>query len=130
MDIDDREEEFSDSVTDQLLVAALVREARKKELEYFRKMSVWAKRRRSEAFQRMGKAPTSVRWIDTNNGDDNNPEYRSRLVAREIRRRGEDPIFAPTPPMEGLRAILGRAATEAPGTPPRDPRGTLAIGRS
>jgi len=35
--IEDKEEEFFDSVTGQPLVVALVREARKQELEYFRK---------------------------------------------------------------------------------------------
>ena len=40
------------------------------------------------------------------------PNYRSRLVAREIRRKGENPIFAPTPPLESLRTILSLTATK------------------
>ena len=32
----------------------------------------------------MGKPPISVKWVDVNKGDDLNPNYRSRLVAREI----------------------------------------------
>ena len=52
---------------------------------------VWDKRPRSEALARTGKAPIAVRWIDTNKGDDDCPNYRSRLVAREIRKAGEDP---------------------------------------
>jgi hypothetical protein len=63
----------------------------------------------------MGKAPISVRWVDVNKGDDLQPNYRSRLVAREIRRFGEEPIFAPTPPLESLRTILSLAATDRPG---------------
>ncbi len=112
---DDKVEQFFDSVTGQPLVAELVKEARRKELEFFKKMAVWVKRKRGEAFSRMGKAPISVRWIDTNKGDDEQPNYRSRLVAREVRRRGEDPIFAPTPPLESLRTILSLAATEVLG---------------
>ena len=71
----------------------------------------------------MGKAPISVRWVDVNKGDDDNPNYRSRLVAREIRRFGEEPIFAPTPPLESLRTILSLAMTDMPGRPKhvRDP---------
>ena len=55
--------------------------------------------------------------------DDLSPEYRSRLVAREIRRFGEEPVVAPTPPLESLRTILSFAATDLPGRPAhvRDP---------
>ena len=121
------EERFYDSVTGQPLRADLVRAARKEELKFFLTMQVWAKRRRSEAYERMGKGPISVKWVDTNKGDDEAPNYRSRLVAREIRRKGEDPIFAPTPPLESLRAILSRAATQLPGTAEhvRDPTSEL-----
>ena len=33
-----------------------------------------------------GKAPIGCRWTDINKGDDENPEYRSRLVAEEMTR--------------------------------------------
>ena len=68
-------------MTGQPLVAELVREARRSELEYFESMQVWLRKPRQDAFKYMGKAPISVRWIDVNKGDDANPEYRSRLVA-------------------------------------------------
>ena len=32
-----------------------------------------------------GRIPVSVRWLDINNGDEANPEYRSRLAAQEIK---------------------------------------------
>jgi hypothetical protein len=106
---------YLDGTTGQPLDPALVVAARAKELEYFNPKQVWTKRRISEAAAKTGKAPISVRWIDTNKGDDEHPNYRSRLVAREIRRRGEDPIFAPTPPLESLRTVLSLAATDVPG---------------
>ena len=56
-----------------------------------------------------------MRWVDVNKGDDITPNYRSRLVAREIRRHGEEPIFAPTPPLESLRTVLSFAATDLGG---------------
>ena len=62
-----------------------------------------------------GKRPIPVKWVITNKGDDVEPNYRARLVAMEIRRPGEDPIFAPTPPMESLRTVLSLAATDMPG---------------
>ena len=81
-------------------------------MKYFVDKDVWTKRPRQEAFDKMGKAPITVRWVDVNKGDDDQPNYRSRLVAREIRRKGEDSIFAPTPPLEALRAILSLTATQ------------------
>ena len=47
-------------------------------------------------------------------GDDKHPNYRSRFVAREICRAGEDSIFAPTPPLESLRMVLYYAVTDFP----------------
>ena len=67
--------------------------------------------------RRTGKPPITVRWVETNKGDDANPKYRSRLVAREIRMQGEDAIFAPTPPLESLRIVLSHAVTNMPGEP-------------
>ena len=104
-------EVFRDSVTGQVLDPTLVRAARRKEMEYFKSKNVWVKKPVSEAYERMGKAPITVKWVDTNKGDDVEPNYRSRLVAREIRRYGEDSIFSPTPPLESLRTILSLAVT-------------------
>ena len=108
---------FKDSVTGQPLEPTLVTAARKLEMEYFESKQVWERRPRAEALAKTGKAPISVRWIDTNKGDDETPNYRSRLVAREIRRRGENPIFAPTPPLESLRTVVSLAATNVKGMP-------------
>ena len=104
-----------DSLTGQPLDPELVRKARQEELKYFKDKGVWTKKPRQEAYQRMGKAPISVKWIDVNKGDNITPKYRSRLVAREIRRAGEDPIFAPTPPLESLRTVLSLAMTDLEG---------------
>ena len=53
-----------------------------------------------------------MKWVDVNKGDDVEPNYCNRLVARGIRRKWEDSIFAPTPPLEALRALLSAATTE------------------
>ncbi len=109
-----------DATTGQPLRPDLVREARRKELEYFAAKGVWVKRSRDEAFANQGKAPITVKWVDVNKGDDDNPNYRSRLVAREVRRKGEDTLFSPTPPLESVRLILRLAATDPPGQSPHD----------
>ena len=113
-------ESFKDSVTGQPLPEALVRAARRLELEYFEKKHVWVKVPRSEALAKTGKPPITVRWIDTNKGNDDAPNVRCRLLAREIRRAGEDPVFAPTPPLESLRTVVSLAATDFQGAPKKD----------
>ena len=115
---------FYDDLTGQELDPTLVLKARQEELEYFESKAVWTRRRRAECLAKTGRAPISVRWVDVNKGDDVCPNYRSRLVARDIRRRGESPIFAPTPPLESLRTILSLAATDLEGKPKHDRCGT------
>ena len=106
---------YRDALTGQPLIPALVQEARRKELQYFAEKAVWKLRPRAEAYASMGKPPITVKWVDVNKGDDDSPNYRSRLVAREIRLPGEASIFAPTPPLEALRTVLSMAATNVKG---------------
>ena len=58
-----------------------VREARKEEMEFVRKMKVYDKVPRSEC---PGK-PIPVRWVDTNKCTEGDPNYRSRVVAKELK---------------------------------------------
>ena len=108
---------YRDDLTGQLLPPELVRAARSKELEYFNAKKVWVKRAIGEARRVTGRPPITVRWVDVNKGDNENPNIRSRLVARQIRQAGEDAIFAPTPPLEALRSVLSMATTDFPGRP-------------
>ena len=87
------------------------------ELEYLEANVVWEKRMMGEARRVTGKPPITVRWVDVNKGDNVNPNIRSRLVARQSRRPGEDAIFAPTPQLEALRSSLSMATTDFPGRP-------------
>ena len=52
----------------------------------------------------------STKWIDTNKGDIDNPNYRARLVGREIATYKRDDLFAATPPLESLRYIVSKCA--------------------
>ena len=74
-------------------------------------------RKISECRSRTGRPPISVRWVETNKGDDKCPNIRSRLVAREMRLPGEEAVFAPTPPLETLRMVLSYAVTDFDGEP-------------
>ena len=84
-----RHERFVDDLTGQQLPPDLCRSARAAELAYFKEKEVWVVRQISEALRRTGKRPISVLWVEVNKGDDQCPKIRSRLVAREIRLKGE-----------------------------------------
>ena len=57
--------------------------ARKLEIEYAEKKPVWNKIPRWEATEK-GWGLVKPRWIDINKGDDENPNYRSRMVGKEF----------------------------------------------
>ena len=87
-----------DDITGLSLDRGSVIAARQKEMEYIKSMGVWAETPREEVKQR--KIPViKARWIDINKGDDKNPLYRSRYVAKEYK-TGEtmENAFAATPP--------------------------------
>ena len=44
--------------------------------------------------------------MDTNKGDDDLENYRSRLVAQEFRCKSEDSLFAATPLLESLEVLI------------------------
>ena len=99
---------YRDDLTGQVLKDELVQEARTKELSYFADKGVWSKRPKAEARNATGKGPVSVRWVDVNKGDEMNPRYRSRLVARQLKAHDKsgDTFFAPMPPLEAVRSVL------------------------
>ena len=76
---------FRDATTGQVLKDELVIEARRKELEYFNQKGVWIKVPKGKARQLTGRPPITVKWVDVNKGDEGDPNYRSRLVARQIK---------------------------------------------
>ena len=104
---------FRDDLTGQALKDSLVKEARATELAFFHSKHVWVKVPRNEARTRTGRAPISVRWVDVNKGDDAHPNYRSRLVARQLKARDTSgqSYFAPAPPLEALRTVVSMAMT-------------------
>ena len=101
-----------DDVSGAALPVDMVKEARKLEIEYVRKMGVWTKVPRAQA---AGKKIIKLRWLDVNKMDQDNPMIRSRIVAKEYN-DGVDPnMFAATPPIEALRYLLSKAATHGEG---------------
>eukprot|EP00974_Lingulodinium_polyedra_P077843 7535890-Lingulodinium_polyedra.AAC.1 len=84
--------------------------ARRKEMAYIHEKKVWRRTKRSEA-QRLGYKVVRTRWIDINKGDTANPNYRSRLVAKEFNNGEEDGLFASTPPLGALRLLISQVAS-------------------
>ena len=84
---------------------------RLEELGELAKHGVYKKVPISECWENTGKAPIGTRWIDVNKGDDQYPDYRSRLVAQEIKRDRRDDLFAATPPLEAKKILFALAVT-------------------
>ena len=58
---------------------------------------VWDVRPIAECREVTGKAPIGGRWVDHNKGDAQNPNVRSRWVAKDIAKWRDDAMFAATP---------------------------------
>ena len=70
----------------------------------------------SQCIQDTGRGPIGTRWVDINKGDDVNEEYRSRLVAQELKSKSIiEAMFAATPPLEVKKMLFSLAVTEGIG---------------
>ncbi len=95
-----------DAISGELMVKELVEAARMAELETFRRRGVYEIVPIEECWKNVGEGPVGVKWVDTNKGDEQNPEYLGRLVAKEIEKdKGED-LFAATPPLEAKKMLV------------------------
>ena len=76
---------YFDEVSGKELESKGVTKARVEELIEVAKHRVYDKVPIAQCYADTGSAPIRVRWLDINKGDELNPEYRSRLVAMEIK---------------------------------------------
>ncbi len=89
----------------------LIKKAREVEMETFKKHGVYEKVPLEECWRVTGKAPVGVRWVGTNMGGKGKPEYRYRLVAKEIKRDKREDLFAATLPPEAKKVLLSLFAS-------------------
>ena len=108
----DFQEEFVDDITGLPLDPVLVRAARKEEIEVFKQHRGYDKVPLQEAWDKCNRQPIGVRWVDISKADHENPEYRSRLVAKEIKRDNREDMFEATPSLEAKKALFSLAVTE------------------
>ena len=111
---DDQWVAYDDAKGGELQVP-LVREARQEEMRFVRDRNIYSYSTVKECLAETGRAPVGTKWVDTNKGDDQNPKYRSRLVATEVRKPWSEKWFAATPPIEALRLIVALAARGSSG---------------
>ena len=88
------------------MIKELVEAARKVEMETFKKHGVYEKVPIEECWKETGKGPVGVKWVDANKGDKEKPEYRCRLVAKEIKKDKREDLFAATPPLEAKKMLF------------------------
>jgi len=100
--------EFIDDVHEgRRLEREKVIQARKLEMDFFKRMGVYEKVPKNMA---TGHKVITTRWVDTNKGDEANPDYRSRLVGREINTGVRPDLFSATPPLETLKLLISHCA--------------------
>ena len=93
-----------------------VKKARLKEIDVINEVELWSIMPRKDMPK--GAKTISGRWVDTNKGDADKPNYRSRYVGRELKRlkhqsaiENLSQFFAAMPPLSALKLILCLAVT-------------------
>ena len=107
-----------DDVRGGILDKQMCIDARKLEMQFFRKMGVYRKIKRTDLPP--GAKVITTKWVDTNKGTEAEPNYRSRLVGREIKTDERPDLFAATPPLESLRYVLSLCASSQSGPNPTE----------
>eukprot|EP00435_Cladocopium_sp_Y103_P031617 s579_g8.t1 len=107
---------YWDDVSGKPLRADLVEAALAEEIKVINQMGVWEviPRPRDEKVLK-------TRWVDVNKRDEDTPKYRSRLVAKELRKRfgsvnldapSWEDFYASMPPINALRTLFAMATTQ------------------
>ena len=101
--VNGREVDYIDEVTGVTLLRDDVVRARMEEMKWYEKFQAYEEVTVETCVLRTGRKRISCRWRDINKGDSERVEVRSRLVAREIKKKGTDSFFAGTPPLALVR---------------------------
>ena len=106
-------EEFRGNISGKQLIISEVKKSRQEEMQEVYKHQVYVKVPISECRQTTGREPIGTRWVDVNKEDNKNREYRSRLVAQELKCHSttEENMFAATPPWEAKKVLFSLAVT-------------------
>ncbi len=111
-----KKELYYDAISGEQMVKELVEAKRKVGMETVMKGGVYEKVPIEERWGNAGRGPDGVKCVEADRGDEENPEYRYKLVAKEIKKdkhvfcgyltvRGEEEVLHLGP------AYLGRVWT-------------------
>ena len=107
---------YVDDITGVQLPTEEVLKARQEELQGIHKQKIYEKRTLDECWEVTGKTPITLKWIDRNKGDSLHPNYRSRLVVREVKKQhGALPahmLFSNMPPVEAAKILCSLLASK------------------
>jgi hypothetical protein len=107
--VDETVSDYVDSVTGMPLDPAKVLEARKEEMKWVEKQQLWDVVPTTMCWEETNRPPITLKWVDRNKGDDSHPNYRSRLVVREVKKASkslaEFESFSAMPPLESLKVL-------------------------
>jgi len=107
-----------DDVTGEEIEPALIRAARKEEMQGFVEFEVYEYVLRTVAEQDKEGKFIGTRWVDHNKGSKESPQVRSRLVGQEFAKgEARDDLFAATPPLTATRLLLSHLASRGRGGP-------------
>ena len=74
---------------------------------------VYEKVEEKEAVEKYGVTPVDTKWVDTEKAFEGKPmQIRSRMCAREFKIDDRPDLYAGTPPLEALKAIISIAANK------------------
>ena len=100
-----------DDITGKEFPWHAVRKARELELKYLRDIGVYEKVDEKEAVAKYGITPVDTKWVDTDRAFEGEPmQIRSRMCAREFKSDDRPDLYAGTPTLEALKAIISIAA--------------------
>ena len=109
-DDQDMVEQAWDGVSCQALDGKEAKRARIKEIGYVREKGSWRKIPRAEAIRR-GITIIETRWVVINKGDDEKPNYRSRIVGEEFHTERQMGLVAATPSFGALDFLISAMAS-------------------
>ena len=96
-----------DDITGKELPWHAVREARELELKDLPDFGVYEKVDEKEAVAKYGISPVDTKWVDTDKAFEGEPmQIRSRMCTREFKSDDRPDLYAGTPPLEALKAMI------------------------
>ena len=94
---------------------AKVKEARRADVAHMQGRKLSESRPLQVCWDKSGEARVSMRWVDTNRGNDHDDEWeiRCRSAARDFKggEKHRHDSFAEAPPLEAKRFLISRAMT-------------------